>query len=108
LRPHNHTTSRLVPLLDPLLRGKKQLHIDEAKRFVDEALKNAGDPISVACAAMVYTGLRPGEIMGLQVRDLEGGGQTALASAAEDHAVFSAHDPARTPACRVEDTRGCS
>src|SRR5450759_1043135 len=26
-------------------------------------------------------------------------------SATEDNAVFSAYDPARTPACRVEDTR---
>jgi integrase len=55
-------------------RGKKQLHIDEAKRFVDEALKHADDPIALACAAMVYAGLRPGEIMGLQVRDLDAGG----------------------------------
>jgi len=55
-------------------RGKKQLHIDEAKRFVDEALKHADDPIALACAAMVYTGLRPGEIMGLQVRDLDADG----------------------------------
>lgn len=55
-------------------RGKKQLHIDEAKRFVDEAVKHADDPIAIACAAMVYTGLRPGEIMGLQVRDLDANG----------------------------------
>jgi integrase len=50
-------------------RGKAQLHIDEAKRFVAEALKQPDEPLSVACAAMVYTG-----IMGLQVRDLDAGG----------------------------------
>ena len=55
-------------------RGKKQLHIDEAKRFVEEALKNSDDPLALACAAMVYTGLRPGEIMGLQIRDLDADG----------------------------------
>ena len=70
---------RRDPLVDVEVQGrkkpgKKQLHIDEAKRFVAEALKNADDPISLACAAMVYTGLRPGEIMGLQVRDLDAEG----------------------------------
>lgn len=55
-------------------RGKKQLHIDEARRFIDMALKLPDDPIALACAAMVYTGLRPGEIMGLQVRDLDADG----------------------------------
>lgn len=55
-------------------RGKKQLHIDEAKRFVAEALEHHDDPLALACAAMVYTGLRPGEIMGLQVRDLDANG----------------------------------
>ena len=55
-------------------RGKKQLHIDESRRFVDKALKHPNDPLAVACAAMIYTGLRPGEIMGLQVRDLDADG----------------------------------
>jgi integrase len=55
-------------------RGKKQLHIDESRRFVAEALKHPNDPLAVACAAMIYTGLRPGEIMGLQVRDLDADG----------------------------------
>jgi integrase len=55
-------------------RGKKQLHIDESRRFIEEALKHPDDPLAVACAAMIYTGLRPGEIMGLQVRDLDAEG----------------------------------
>jgi integrase len=55
-------------------RGKKQLHIDESRCFVAEALKHPNDPMAVACAAMIYTGLRPGEIMGLQVRDLDADG----------------------------------
>jgi integrase len=55
-------------------RGKTQLHIDEAKRFVDVALQTPHDPLAVACAAMVFTGLRPGEIMNLRVRDLDAGG----------------------------------
>jgi len=55
-------------------RGKKQLRIDESRRFVEEALKHPDDPLAVACAAMIYTGLRPGEVMGLQVRDLDADG----------------------------------
>ena len=55
-------------------RGKKQLHIDESRRFVQEAFKHPDDPMAMACAAMVFTGLRPGEIMNLQVRDLDADG----------------------------------
>jgi len=55
-------------------RGKKQLHIDESRRFVQEAFKHPDDPLAIACAAMVFTGLRPGEIMNLQVRDLDADG----------------------------------
>lgn len=63
-----------VQILGHKKRGKKQLHIDESRCFVAEALKHPDDPLAVACAAMIYTGLRPGEIMGLQVRDLDADG----------------------------------
>jgi integrase len=63
-----------VQILGKKRRGKAQLHIDEAKRFVAEALQYPGDPLAIACAAMVFTGLRPGEIMNLRVRDFDAGG----------------------------------
>lgn len=53
--------------------GKDQLRIDEARRFVAVALE-AGDPLAVAAATMAFTGLRPGEAMALQARDVDDGG----------------------------------
>jgi integrase len=63
-----------IEILGKKRRGKAQLHINEAKRFVAEALQCPGDPLAIACAAMVFTGLRPGEIMSLRVRDFDAGG----------------------------------
>jgi integrase len=54
-------------------RGKAQLRIDEARKLVAEALR-AGDPLALAAATMVLTGLRPGEVMALKVRDCDDGG----------------------------------
>jgi integrase len=53
-------------------RGKSQLRIDEARKLVAEALR-AGDPLAFAAATMVLTGLRPGEVMALKVRDCDDG-----------------------------------
>lgn len=53
--------------------GKEQLRIDEARRFVVAALE-AGDPLAVAAATMAFTGLRPGEVVALQARDVDDGG----------------------------------
>jgi integrase len=63
-----------VEILGRKKRGKAQLHIDEARRFVDLALQYPDDPLAIASAAMVFTGLRPGEVMNLRVRDYDAGG----------------------------------
>jgi integrase len=55
-------------------RGKKKLHIDESRVFLEEAMRFPEDPLSMACATMIYTGLRSDEVMGLQVRDLDADG----------------------------------
>ena len=51
-------------------RGKTQLRIDEARKLVAEALRRS-DPLALAAATMVLTGLRPGEVMALEVRDCD-------------------------------------
>jgi integrase len=55
-------------------RGKTKLRIDGARAFLKTAL-TADDPLSVAAATMLLTGIRPGEAMTLRVRDLDDGGQ---------------------------------
>jgi integrase len=53
-------------------RGKTQLRITEARKLIAEALRQ-GDPLALAAATMVLTGLRPGEVMALNVRDCDDG-----------------------------------
>lgn len=54
-------------------RGKKQLHIDEARRFEAEVFNDYADPLAAAAATMLYTASRPGEVMNLRVRDVDDG-----------------------------------
>ena len=58
-------------------RGKKQLRIDEARRFVGVALKkaNAGDEASVGVLTALLLGLRASEVTDRVVRDLDDGGR---------------------------------
>lgn len=54
-------------------RGKPQLRIDEARRFVEVALRHAerGQPGATAALLQVYLGLRPTEALVRVVRDLD-------------------------------------
>ncbi|MEO8211701.1 MAG: tyrosine-type recombinase/integrase [Myxococcales bacterium] len=54
-------------------KGKPQLRLDEARRFI-QAAQEAGDPLALAAATCAFTGLRPGEVMALQARDCDDGG----------------------------------
>ena len=59
-------------------RGKLQLRIDEADRFIDAALlrwHEAGTPLSIAALMALYMGLRASEILRRRVRDLDAGGR---------------------------------
>lgn len=58
-------------------RGKLQLRIDEARRFVDAAMRQAqvGHPVATAALLQVYLGLRPTEALVRVVRDLDDDGQ---------------------------------
>ena len=67
-------------------RGKAQLRIDEARKLVAEALR-AGDPLALAAATMVLTGLRPGEIMALTVRDCDDGAAVIWVEAGKTEAA---------------------
>lgn len=53
-------------------RGKAQLRIDEARRFVEHALAE-GDERGLAAAMALLMGLRAGEIAGRVVRDVDDG-----------------------------------
>lgn len=55
-------------------RGKKKLHIDEARRFLEHVMQYPEDPLAMACAGLVYTGCRADELMRAQVRDLDADG----------------------------------
>ena len=55
-------------------RGKATLRIDAARIFMKTALTE-GDPLAIAAATMVLTGIRPGEAMTLQLRDLDDDGR---------------------------------
>ena len=58
-------------------RGKKQLRIDEARSFVDVALKkaNAGDEAAVGVLTALLLGLRASEVTDRVVRDLDDNGR---------------------------------
>jgi integrase len=58
-------------------RGKPQLRIDEARKFVTVALKSAGELDVGATAALlqIFLGLRPTESVVRVVRDLDDGGR---------------------------------
>jgi len=58
-------------------RGKQQLRIDEARRWLNQALVLAdkGDAGAVAASLSLLMGLRASEIVRCQVRDLDDGGQ---------------------------------
>jgi integrase len=58
-------------------RGKKQLRIDEARKFVDLAIKkaDAGDDASVGVLTALLLGLRASEVTDRVVRDLDDGGR---------------------------------
>jgi integrase len=67
-------------------RGKPQLRIDEARKLAAEALRR-GDPLALAAATMVLTGLRPGEVMGLKVRDCDDGASVLWVEAGKTDAA---------------------
>lgn len=58
-------------------RGKKQLRIDEARRFVEVAIKkaNAGDDAAVGVLTALLLGLRASEVTDRVVRDLDDDGR---------------------------------
>jgi len=59
-------------------RGKLQLRIDEAHRFVEVALQrftSEQEPLALATLVALYMGLRASEISKRQVRDLDANGQ---------------------------------
>ncbi len=58
-------------------RGKKQLRIDEARRFVEMAIKkaNAGDDAAVSALTALLLGLRASEVTDRVVRDLDDDGR---------------------------------
>lgn len=58
-------------------RGKKQLRIDEARRFVDVAIRkaNAGDDASIGVLTALLLGLRASEVTDRVVRDLDDDGR---------------------------------
>lgn len=60
--------------------GKTQLTADEARRFLDTALRLAdtGDPRAVAVALQLSLGLRSSEVLGRRVRDVDEGGAVLL------------------------------
>lgn len=62
----------LPAILGHRRRGKKQLRIDECRRLVATCL-NEGDPLAIAIATALLTGLRVGELMALEVRDCDDG-----------------------------------
>jgi integrase len=66
--------------------GKAQLQIDEARRFVAKAFAQADDPLALACATMLLTGLRPGDVMNLRVRDCDDGGNVLWVEAGKTDA----------------------
>jgi integrase len=83
---------RQSPLADLEIKGKKrtgkeQLRIDEARRFVGKAFAHADDPLALACATMLLTGLRPGEVMNLRVRDCDDGGAILWVEAGKTEAA---------------------
>jgi integrase len=63
--------------------GKPQLRVDEARRFLDAALRE-GSPEGLACALALLTGMRASEVTGLVVRDIDDGGRIIWI---EDNAV---------------------
>jgi integrase len=80
------------PLDDVEIRGRKRtgkahLRIDEARRFVAKAFAEADDPLALACATMLLTGLRPGEVMNLRVRDCDDGGNILWVEAGKTDAA---------------------
>lgn len=59
-------------------RGKLQLRIEEAHRFIDRALRRFTEerrPLALASLVALYMGLRASEILKRQVRDLDAGGR---------------------------------
>ena len=59
-------------------RGKPRLRIEEAHRFIKVALQrftSEQEPLALATLVALYTGLRVGEILKRQVRDLDANGQ---------------------------------
>lgn len=61
-------------LLGRKRRGKKQLRIDEARKFVSVALEEAS-PGAIACLCALVLGMRAGEIISRTVRDIDDGGR---------------------------------
>lgn len=55
-------------------RGKQQLRIDEARRYVDVALSESSRE-GIAAAMALLMGMRASEITGRQVRDVDDGGR---------------------------------
>lgn len=67
-----------IKVLGKVRRGKPQLRIDEARRFIDTALRHYTEThqaLAVAVAGALFMGLRTGELLDRQVRDLEDGGR---------------------------------
>lgn len=59
-------------------RGKPQLRIEEAQRFIQTALTRWGSertPITIAALTALYMGLRANEVLQRRARDLDAGGR---------------------------------
>lgn len=66
----------------PRARGKKQLRIDEARRFVETAL-GEGSEAGLAAAMALLMGLRASEVTGRVVRDLDDDGRALVVEQAK-------------------------
>lgn len=69
-------------------RGKPQLRIDEARRFLAAALQvhsETGEPLAIGAAAALLMGLRTSEVLERRVRDVEDGAQVLCIDRGKTH-----------------------
>jgi integrase len=81
-----------------VVRGKRQLRIDDARKFIAAAVGD-GSPLALAAATQAFCGLRPGEVVELQVRDVDDRGRLLWVAGTKTRAAKRevAVDPAFVP-----------
>ena len=65
-----NTAAKVKPI-GRINRGKKQLHVSEAKRYIDHLLDNITQDYALALSINFLCGLRAGEVVALNVRDVD-------------------------------------